>query len=54
MSAAWWKFAAAIFLAAAFCCLAGGCTPQERMGYSPIPQNSPASWELSPYGPIHN
>ena len=54
MSTVHWKFAAAIVIAAAYCCLAGGCTPQERMGYSPIPQNSPASWEYSPYGPIHN
>ncbi len=54
MRAGWFKFAAAVLSAAAFCCLAGGCTPQERMGYSSIPQNTPASWEYSPYGQIHN
>lgn len=54
MSTAMLKFAAAMFVAAAFCCLFSGCSPQERMGYSPIPQNSPASWETSPYGSIHN
>lgn len=46
--------AAAAVLAAAFFCLGFGCTEQERMGMSPIPQNAPASWELQPYGPIQN
>ena len=32
----------------------GGCTARERAGYSSIPQNSPASWESSPYGNIRN
>lgn len=45
---------AAAALAAAFFCLGSGCTEQERMGVSPIPQNSPASWELQPYGPVRN
>ena len=27
----------------------GGCTEIERRGYSPIPQNSPGSWEINPY-----
>ncbi len=45
---------AAAILAAAFFCLCTGCTPQERMGVSPIPQNSPPSWEMQPYGPIRN
>ena len=48
------KYAVATTVAAAFCCLLSGCTPQERMGYSPIPQNAPASWEYSPYGALHN
>ena len=25
------------------------CTATERDGYSPIPQNSPGSWEMRPY-----
>ena len=33
---------------------AGGCTERERMGYSAIPQNSPGSWELNPYGDLQN
>ena len=44
--------AAAIVLMAAFFFLLAGCTPQERSGLSPIPQNSPATWELAPYGQI--
>ena len=31
-----------------------GCTEYERSGYSAIPQNSPASWELAPYGDLRN
>ena len=27
-----------------------GCTERERAGYSSIPQNSPAAWDLNPYG----
>ena len=34
--------------------LIGGCTEYERAGFSPIPQNSPASWELTPYGDLRN
>ena len=34
--------------------MAFGCTARERAGYSSIPQNSPASWETSPYGNIRN
>jgi hypothetical protein len=26
-----------------------GCTPLERTGYSAIPQNSPASWEITTF-----
>ncbi|MBQ7696775.1 MAG: hypothetical protein IJT50_16845 [Lentisphaeria bacterium] len=31
-----------------------GCTESERSGYSSIPQNTPASWEMSPYGDLRN
>ncbi len=31
-----------------------GCTEYERAGYSAIPQNSPAAWELAPYGDLRN
>ena len=31
-----------------------GCTEYERSGFSAIPQNSPASWELAPYGDLRN
>ena len=35
--------------------VAFGCTERERAGYSSIPQNSPASWDLNPYeGQIRN
>ena len=35
--------------------MAFGCTERERAGYSSIPQNSPASWDLNPYeGRIRN
>ena len=34
-------------------CLSG-CTQLERDGFSPIPQNSPAGWELNPYGNLQN
>ena len=27
-----------------------GCSPQERAGVSPLPQNRPAAWETNPYG----
>ena len=45
-----------------FCCLllalaailGGGCTARERAGYSSIPQNSPSSWSMHPYGEIRN
>ncbi len=40
---------AAVVLTVAFFLI--GCTPQERSGLSPIPQNSPASWENSAWGP---
>ena len=43
-------FALAAVAAAGLC----GCTARERAGYSSIPQNSPASWENSPYGNIRN
>jgi len=26
-----------------------GCSPQEKAGVSPLPQNRPAEWELRPY-----
>lgn len=29
-----------------------GCTPQERSGISPLPQNRPADWENRPYGDL--
>ncbi len=44
-------FCAAIILAALFI---GGCTELERSGYSPIPQNAPASWNYQPYGDLRN
>ena len=31
-----------------------GCTESERSGFSSIPQNTPASWEVSPYGDLRN
>ena len=31
-----------------------GCTESERSGFSSIPQNTPASWEMSPYGDLRN
>lgn len=35
--------------------MAFGCTERERAGYSSIPQNSPAEWDLNPYaGQIRN
>ena len=37
-------------LAAAVAGMAFGCTERERAGYSSIPQNSPAAWDLNPYG----
>ena len=47
---------AAVLMAAAFLLglAVSGCTELERNGMSPIPQNSPGSWELNPYGEIHN
>ena len=43
-------FFAAVFLSILFT----GCTERERRGLSSIPQNSPASWELTPYGNAQN
>ncbi|MBR6530357.1 MAG: hypothetical protein IKT43_02970 [Clostridia bacterium] len=37
-------------LAAVVAGMAFGCTERERAGYSSIPQNSPAEWDLNPYG----
>lgn len=37
-----------------FVILFSGCTDIERRGYSPIPQNSPASWQTQPYGDMRN
>lgn len=50
------KVFAAVLMAAAFLLglVASGCTELERNGMSPIPQNSPGSWELRPYGDIRN
>ena len=31
-----------------------GCTEYECAGYSAIPQNTPAAWELTPYGDLRN
>ena len=31
-----------------------GCTESERSGFSSIPQNTPTSWEMSPYGELRN
>lgn len=45
---------AAAFIAAVFLCFIGGCSEYERRGYSPIPQNRPASWEMRPYGDMRN
>ena len=42
----------AVALAAVFLLLSGGCTQIEREGISPIPQNTPASWELNPYSDV--
>lgn len=44
----------ATLVVAVFFCLLSGCTEQERMGVSPIPHNTPSSWELQPYGPVRN
>ena len=33
---------------------AAGCTEYERAGFSAIPQNSPAGWEIAPYGDLRN
>lgn len=52
-----WTIGTAAFLAAVFCILAllSGCTEAERRGYSSIPHNTPASWEINPYGDsFHN
>jgi hypothetical protein len=50
------KISAFLLVAIAMLMLAlflGGClTPQERRGYSSIPQNSPSTWENRPYGDI--
>ena len=48
------KFALRFVLAAVAAAGLCGCTARERAGYSSIPQNSPASWENSPYGNIRN
>ena len=48
------NFALRFVLAAVAAAVIGGCTARERAGYSSIPQNSPASWENSPYGNIRN
>ncbi len=48
---------AVVLLTAAFLLslvLLPGCTQIERDGFSPIPQNSPAAWEMRPYGDIQN
>ena len=48
-------FAAALMAAAFLLGLAvSGCTELERNGMSHIPQNSPGSWEMRPYGDIRN
>jgi hypothetical protein len=43
----------AVILAAVFLLLMSGCTQIERDGISPIPQNTPASWEINPYGTFY-
>jgi len=40
----------AVVLTAVFLLLIAGCTQIERDGISPIPHNTPAAWELNPYG----
>jgi len=40
----------AVITAAVFLLLFSGCTEIERGGVSPIPQNTPASWEMNPFG----
>jgi hypothetical protein len=45
---------AAVLATAAFFCLPAGCTERERQGLSAIPQSSPTSWELQPYGQVRN
>ncbi len=41
----------AVFMTAVFLlAVSAGCTQLERDGFSPIPQNSPPSWEVNPYG----
>ena len=40
----------AVISAAVFLLLFSGCTEIERGGVSPIPHNTPASWEMNPYG----
>ena len=43
-----------LFLLAALVSALSGCSPQERRGISPLPQNRPADWEVRPYGPMQN
>lgn len=43
----------AVVLAAVFLLLIAGCTQIERDGISPIPHNTPASWEINPYGSFY-
>ena len=43
-------FCAAVLAGALLC----GCTERERSGYSAIPQNSPAGWEMRPFGELRN
>ena len=44
-----------IFWVLAFLFLfAAGCTEYERNGFSAIPQNTPASWEVNPFGDLRN
>ncbi|MBR7130676.1 MAG: hypothetical protein IKC82_01625 [Lentisphaeria bacterium] len=45
-------FYTAVITAAVFLSVFSGCTQIERDGISPIPQNTPASWEINPYGDV--
>ena len=48
------KISLLLFAAAAAAVIISGCTERERMGYSAIPQNAPASWEMSPFSGMAN
>ena len=49
------KIISAVLVLTMMLALLSGCTEAERRGYSSIPHNTPASWEINPYGDsFHN